>query len=611
MQYRLTIAACAAAVSALYGPAVFAEDEPVGETMIVTATRQRQRADESLSRVEVIEREQIENAGQSTLVELLRAQPGIRISTNGGAGSSASIFMRGAESRHTLVLIDGMRISSATSGQPTLEAIPLGIIDRIEIVRGPASALYGSEAIGGVIQIFTRKGQEGFHPEVFVGYGTQNTLNASASLAGGQSRLRYNLSVGQDRTDGFNAKRNTPQWYSSYGNSYDGDRDGFRNAYVTGSASLGFRDDDEIGLNLYHSEGRNWYDTNDYYDSYLDKDLSTFGVYMRNRLAENWTSTVRLSRSKDKLTNVPDPSDVSRFNTTQKQFVWQHDVNLPLGSLMAAYEYVKTEVDGTTDYTKDNRDVKAFLLGWSAKIGAHSIQINARHDDNSQFGNKTTGLLAYGYQLTSQWSVQASIASAFNAPTFNQLYFPDTGYGGGNPNLKPEKALNREIGLRWDDGLNNVEVTYFNNRVRDLISSWPPANVAKAKLEGLEMVYRTRIAGFDIMAGADFLKAKDDDTGKRLARRSSAAAFARVDRAMDAWNFGVELDGERSRYDDAANQYRLGGYGLFNAYAHYMFARDWRLEMRANNIFDKKYELARGYGTPGSSVFVGVRYMPR
>ena len=599
-----------AMVLPLCTPAVFAQDQ-IGETVVVTATRQKQRADDVLARVEVIDRQQIENAGQSSLVELLRAQPGIRISANGGAGSSASVFLRGAESRHTLLLIDGMRIGSATTGQPTLEAIPLGIIDRIEIVRGPASALYGSEAIGGVIQIFTRKGMEGFHPEVFVGYGTQNTVNASASLAGGKERFRYNLSVGQDKTDGFNAKRNVSKWYSSYGNSYDSDRDGFRNTYVTGSASLGFRDNDEIGVNVYQSQGRNWYDNNDYYDSYLDKDLSVFGAYMSNQLSERWTSTVRLSQSKDKLTNMPDPENRSRFETTQKQFVWQHDVLLPIGSLMAAYEYTKTEVDGTTDYTKDSRDVKAFLLGWSAQMGAHNVQINARHDDNSQFGNKTTGLFGYDYQLTSQLSVQASIASAFNAPTFNQLYFPDTGYGGGNPNLKPEKALNREIGLRWDDGRNNVEVTYFNNRVRDLISSWPPANVAKAKLEGVELVYRTNVAGFDVMAGVDFLKAKDTDTGKRLPRRSNAAAFMRVDRAVGPWNMGVEMDGERSRYDDAANKIRMGGYGLLNAYVHYAFERDWRLEARANNIFNKKYDLADGYAMPGSSVFVGVRYMPR
>jgi len=614
MKQRVIVAAVAAALSSLTAPAVVAQEQErdqIGETIVVTATRQKQRADEVLARVEVIDRQEIENAGQSTLVELLRSQPGIRISTNGGPGSSASIFMRGAESRHTLVLIDGMRIGSATTGQPTLEAIPLGIIDHIEIVRGPASALYGSEAIGGVIQIFTRKGMEGFHPEVFVGYGSDNTVKANASLAGGQNRFRYNITVGQDKTDGFNAKRNVAKWHSSYGSSYDPDDDGFRNTYVTGSAALGFRDNDEVGINVYQSSGRNWYDANDYYDSYLDKDLSTYGLYMTNQLAENWSSTLRLSQSRDKLVNMPEPAGKSRFETTQKQFVWQHDVSLPLGSLMAAYEYNKTEVDGTTDYTKDSRDVKAFLLGWSTQIGDHSLQVNARHDDNSQFGNKTTGLLGYGYQINRQWSVQASIASAFNAPTFNQLYYPDAGFGGGNPDLKPEKALNREIGLRWDDGVNNVEVTYFNNRVRDLISSWPPANVDKAKLEGLEFVYRTQLVGFDIMAGVDFLKAKDTETGKRLPRRSNAAAFMRVDRTVGQWSFGAELDSERSRYDDAANKVRMGGYGLVNAYAHYAFAPEWRLEMRANNILDKKYDLAKGYATEGSSVFAAVRYTPR
>lgn len=624
MKLRTSLSTLMAFVLAPAAPSVFAQDQ-LGDTVVVTATRQQQRADEVLSSVEVIDRTQIERSGQSTLIELLNAQPGLRVSANGGSGANASVFIRGAESRHTLVLIDGVRVGSATNGQATLEAIPLAIIDRIEILRGSASVLYGSQAVGGVIQVFTRQGRQGVHPELYVGYGTHNTLNTSASLAGGQDRLRYSLTVGHDRTDGFNAKRDRKFWTNRRGvSSFNSDDDGFRNQYASASAALGFRQRDEVGFSASYADGRNWYDNNEEFNSYLDKEVRVLGVYMRNQLSDAWTSTLRLGHSEDRLGNRPRANDFSLFKTTQKEFVWQNDVRLPLGSLMAAYEHLRQEVDGTTRYAKDARRVNAFLLGWNARIDAHQLQINARHDDNSQFGDKTTGLFAYGYQFNPAWSVRASIASAFNAPTFNDLYWPaDPVFGGGgNPDLKPERALNRELGLRWDGDASSVELTYFHNRIRDMIdwapedptdpaSNWAPANVSEAKLQGVELTVGTRVAGYDLKAGVDYLDAKDKSDDTRLARRAKVSGFARVDRSQGPWTWGVEWNGSGNRYDNAANTIRLGGYGLLNAYAHYAVARDWKLELRANNLLDKDYQLARGYRTAGANVFLAVRYAPR
>ena len=350
MNVRLGAAAIAvAAAFPFHLPSAFAQ-EKVADTVVVTATRQAQRENEVLASVEVIEREQIERAGQSTIIELLATQPGVQISSNGGAGASSSVFIRGTSSKHALLLIDGMRVGSATSGQPMLEALPLGVIERIEILRGPASALYGSDAVGGVIQVFTRKGREGFHPELFVGYGSNDTVRASASLAGGKDRLRYNLTVGQDETDGFNAKRDPAHWVSAWtgASSFNPDDDGFRNRYLSASAALGFREADEIGVSTYYSDGRNWYDTNDFYDSRLDKTLSSASIHMRNRLSDTWTSTLRLGQSQDETKDKADFAPATRFETTQQQFVWQNDVRLGDGLLLAAYEYTREEVEGTT-----------------------------------------------------------------------------------------------------------------------------------------------------------------------------------------------------------------------------------------------------------------------
>jgi len=626
MKIRLVAAAVAMpAAFTIHSPLAFAQEQ-VAAAVVVTATRQDQRVDEVLSSVSVIEREQIERAGQSSIIDLLATQSGVQISTNGGPGSSSSVFIRGASSKHALLLIDGVRVGSATSGQPMLEAIPLGMIERIEILRGPASALYGSDALGGVIQVFTRKGREGFHPKLFVGYGSNDTKQASASISGGKDRLRYSITLGHEETDGINAKRDPAHWFSpGYPafsipptTSYDPDHDGFRNRYVSLSASIGFREKDEVGINVYGSEGKNWYDapralSAEPFDSYLEKELNSIGVYVRNELVEGWTSTLRVGQSQDQSEDRASALPADRFDTTQKQFVWQNDIRLGNGMLLAAYEYTREEVESTASYEKDRRSVDAVLLGWGGSFGAHSLQLNARHDDNSQFGEKTTGLLGYGYQISPEWSVRGSVGSAFKAPSFNDLYWPRM----GNPALQPEIALNRELAVAWDNGVHKIDVTYFNNKVKGLIDwaeirpdEYAPSNVGVARLEGVELAYAVSFRGYALKTGVDYLDAEDGD-GNRLTRRAKVSGFARLDRSAGAWNWGMEWNGASHRYEDEANTDRLAGYGLVNAYAQYQIARDWRLEMRANNLLDKDYQLARGYRTDGTNVFLGVRWAPR
>lgn len=607
MNIRLSaLAAACALVHPAFALAQTAQADRELAQVVVTASRQQQRADEVLANVEVIERDRIEQAGHSTLLELLATQPGIRVVSNGGAGSNASVFMRGAESRHTLLLIDGMRVGSATTGQAALEMIPLALVDRVEILRGPASALYGSEAIGGVIQVFTRKSKPGFFPSAYAGFGTESTWSYGAGLTGGVDRLRYSLAVGHDETEGFNSKPDPSRVFGA-----NPDKDGFRNDYLNASVTLGLREGDELGVNLLQSEGRNWYDTNRTYDSYLDKRTTAANLFMTNRIASAWTSTLRLGHSTDEVKDRSTAARPSLFDTEQTQLMWQNDVRLPVGALMAAYEYLDQHVGGTTSYVEDNRHIHAFLLGWTASFGAHSLQINARHDDNSRFGGETTGYLGYSYEVVAGLRVLGSIGSAFNAPTFNQLYFPDTGFGGGNPDLKPERALNRELGVRWDQSGHAVGLTYYNNRVTDLISGWPPQNVNKAQLAGYELTYNGQFFGYRVRAGLDVLDARNERTNKRLPRRADEAAFASVDRSFGEWTVGVDWNGQGRRFENVANTQRMHGYGLLSAFVHYAINSDLRLELRANNILDKEYELARGFATPGANAFLMVRYAPR
>ncbi len=608
MKIRLSALVSACALAFPFVPAQ-ADDAQLGH-VVVTATRQPISADEALASVDVIDRDEIARAGHSGLLGLLASRPGVQMARNGGPGSSGSVFIRGANSGHTLLLVDGVRVGSATSGSPVLETIPLEIIERIEILRGPASALYGADALGGVIQVFTRKGREGFQPSARVGVGSDGAREASATLAGGDERLRYSVTAGHERSDGFNARLPAKT-------VEDRDDDGFRNDYLSASATLDLGGNDELGASVLYSDMRNWFDAAESFDSFLDKRAESYGLHLRKQHTAEWTSTLRFGHSVDALENQSSATMASRFDTTQRQLSWQHDVALGGGSLMAAYEFLQQRVQTTADYEKTRRHINAFLLGWGGEFDRHNVQFNARHDRHSQFGSKTTGSAAYGYRLTPEWRAHASIGTAFKAPTFNDLYFPIECYGawgcfGGNPELEPEEALNREIGLAWERNGFSVDLTYFNNRIKNLIdwSSGIAANVGRADIQGVEASLSALLGDYRLRASIDLLDAEDEDTGDQLGRRARVGGALAVERVAGAWTWGVEWNGQGRRYDRVPNAAsgQMSGYGLVDAYVHYALARDWSVELRANNLLDKDYELAKGFGTQGTNAFVALRY---
>ncbi|WP_374486192.1 TonB-dependent receptor domain-containing protein [Zoogloea sp.] len=604
MIIRLSTAALAVA-SAFPAIALAAPAEQ--STVLVTATRQAQRADESLADVTVIERAQIERAGSTfSLPELLARQPGIQMSSSGGPGKATDIFIRGASPRQTLLIVDGMRLGSATLGTATWQDIPLSQIERIEIVRGPASALYGADAIGGVIQIFTRKGEGAPKVDAFVGAGSYGTRETSAGVSGGTDKLSYSVRGGYAENDGYSAiysKAKQPFYYNP-------DKDPYRNSNLSAKASYRLADGHEVGASILYATSRNHYDSGLGFDNFSDDVQNVWNLYSRNRLSDAWTSTVRFGQSIDDAKNFASyaPNGAS-IKTTQQQFMWQNDVRLPVGTLLAAYEnlHQKAVNQDTFDVS---RSVNSALLGWTAGFGPHKVQLNARHDDNSQFGGKTTGYAGYGYQILPTLRVQGSIGNAFRAPTFNELYYP----GYGNVNLKPESAYNKEVGLLWEQHGHNVSATYFRNRVTNMIvndQNFIPQNVGSARLEGISLGYGGQLAGFDIVANIDFLDPKDLDTDKRLQRRANKTGNLAVSRSFAALTVGAEWQGAGGRYDRTGETKPMGGYGLVNAFAKYALSKELGVEARANNILDKQYETALGFKTAGANVFFGVRYTPQ
>lgn len=261
------------------------------------------------------------------------------------------------------------------------------------------------------------------------------------------------------------------------------------------------------------------------------------------------------------------------------------------------------------------RNIQSWLAGWQASVENHSVQLNLRNDRNSQFGHHTTGALGYGYQITPQWRANASFGTAFNAPTFNQLYFPSSATFAGNPNLKPEEARNREIGLHYDNGAHSVSAVYYRNNVDDLIVNvgspqLVPTNINEALLRGLTLTYQGQLAGLQLGASADLQRPQDEVTGNLLPRRAKRHATFSVSKPLGDWDIGASVEASSSRFDNAANTVEMDGYTIANVFANYRINSDWSLNARVNNVFDRDYELAKDFGTPGTNALLTLRYAP-
>ncbi|MEV4781650.1 TonB-dependent receptor domain-containing protein [Burkholderia sp. LMU1-1-1.1] len=594
----------------------YADEAPAG-TVVVTATRTPQALADIISDTVTIKAEQIAEAGAGSVVDLLKRQRGIEVTRNGGAGSSSNVYIRGANSNQSIVLVDGVRIGSSTTGAANWSAIPLTAIDHIEIVYGSLSSLYGADAIGGVIQIFTKKGQGAPAVTAFAGYGSDNTREADVTVSGatgGEHSFGYAVSAGKEKSDGFSSARPGLS-------SYNPDDDGYDKENVSGQFSLQLAKGYEAGALFMHSKLDSQYDSANAgsYDVRSKNVIDTASVYAKGQLTPMWDSLLQYSETKDKGENYTNAgaSGYARINTKQSFITWQNDLRIGADLLQLLYEHRKEEVrTNGFDLRDPERTTNSFAASYNARRGANLLSASVRRD-NTAYGSQNTGSVGYGYNITQALRATASYGTSFRAPTYNELYFP----GYGNPANKPEKGRNAEVGLRYDDGVNALSAGYYRNRLTDMLVNINPCpfgrtgypsgcayNVNRATLEGITLSAATKLAGINLAANVDLQDPKDETTGKRLLRRAKKHGNVTADYGIGALKAGAELEVSGDRYDDAANRNRLGGYGLVNLYATYAFSRDWSALVRWNNIGDKRYDLARNYATPGSNVFAGIRY---
>ncbi|MEO5560184.1 MAG: TonB-dependent vitamin B12 receptor [Dokdonella sp.] len=602
----------AAALLFAFAPA-YADEAPSDlDTVVVTATRTEQTEANTLSALTVIDRADIERLQPLSLQDLLRGTPGLSIANNGGPGKNTSLFLRGTESGHVLVLIDGVKIGSATVGLPAIQDIPVDQIERIEIVRGPFSSLYGSEAIGGVIQIFTRRAQGTFEPNFSVGVGSYGEVRGDVGVAGKGEQGWYSAQLAHENTDGINSCRGKP--FPDGAGCYvdEPDRDGYRTTSLSLQGGYRFNEAWDADAHLLRTNGYTEVDGS--FSNQADTEQHVAGARLRFRPSDKLTLTLNAGQSADLSENFENGVYVSMFNTHRDLGSLQGDVGIADGLLTLGYDWQRDRVDSDTEYTVSRRIDDAVFGQWQQTFGSQSLQASARHDDNSQFGGKTTGSLLWGWQLSSALRLTASAGTAYKAPTFNDLYYPDF----GNANLRPENSRSYELGLRGTPGWGKWSLNAFENQVDDLISYdaalFAPGNVSRARIRGIEAVAGTTLAQWDVAATATWLDPRNesDDTnhGNLLARRARDSVRVDADRHFGALSAGASVYVVDKRYDDLGNTRELGGYALTDLRVAYALNAAWKLQLSANNVFDRRYESAAFYNQPGRNYLLTASWRP-
>ena len=596
----------------LASPSVSALADPAIDAVVVTATRTPQRADEVIPDTTVITSEEIARAGAGSVADLLRRQRGIEIVRNGGPGASTSVFLRGANSNQVVVLIDGVRIGSSTTGAASWNAIPLSGIDHIEIVYGPLSSLYGADAIGGVVQIFTKNsaGAPAFSASAGAGnYGTSQYDAGVHGATGGEHSISYALSGAHEDANGFSATRP-----GAFG--YNPDDDAYSRNSVNGRLAVQLAPGIDAGAQFLKSRLRAQYDNGaSSYDTHNQQNIDSYAVFLNARILPNWRSSLQAARSNDRLGSFTSTaaSGASQIDTRQDETTWQNTFELGGDTLQILFGHRKEQVlSSSSDALNRSRITNSVAAAYDLRRGSQLLDLSLRRD-HSIYGAKTTGAAGYGYEFSKDLRATASFGTSFRAPTYNELYYP----GYGLPTNKPEQGRNAEAGIRYQLAGAELQANYYRNRLTDMIVTANPCpsrtgscayNVDHALLEGLTISAATRLRGIDLRASVDLQDPRDETTGKQLARRARRHASLTADYALDRLDLGAELQASGSRFDDAANANRLGGYGLLNLYTTWRFTPGWSLLLRLDNTLDKRYDLARNYGTAGRSWFAALRY---
>ncbi len=564
------------------------------QPIVVTATRTAQTADAALAPVIVITREQIERQPGAGVAELLRGEAGVQISRNGGPGQQTSIFLRGAESNHTLVMLDGVKLNPGTIGTAAIQNIDPSTIERIEVVKGPRSTLYGSDAIGGVINIITRRRhEEGTHYAASLSGGSQATRGASLSGFHREADKSAGLTLSAHASDGI-----PPRASSSEDRGYD--RLSI-NAY--GSKRMG-----ESDLRISHFQAQGTTDYLGFSLEPLSQDYSNrvTALQVETPLSDAWASKLRVSRMVD---DIAQNQSADFLKTTRDVLDWQHDLQLDAGQLLSAGIYLAHEAAAASVFGSGfdaSTDVRALFVQDDLQRGAHRLVAGARYTDHSAFGDRTTWDLEYGFNATGTLRLTAAAQTGFRAPDATDRF----GFG-GDPNLRPETSRNAELGLRWQPTPGQrFTLDAFDNRIDDLIeydyASSRLRNIASARIRGVEAAYAYDAQQWGADLGAVWQNPEDGSDGSQLLRRAKRTASLGAHARAGAYTLTGKVLYNGPRPD--VGGVTLAAYTLVNLSLERRLGKHATLAARIENVTDADYRLADGYNTPGRAWFAELHY---
>lgn len=593
--------------------------------VVISANRQVQARNDSSAANTVFTRADIDRLQPTSVTDLLSRVPGVQVAPTGGRGSLPGIFIRGTKAAQSLVLVDGQRIANTTTGDSGLQYLNVDQIERVEVLRGSRSVIYGSDAIGGVIQVFTRRNAEqGLQPRLKLGFGSNQTWERSLGLSGGDEHTRFNLGASLDETAGINAS------HASFPS--DGDHDAYRNQSISLNLSHLFSDELEVGFNLLDNRGKSEYD-NSYgrYNGatgqsvgqkpYTDYTVSSASGYVDAKLNETWQSRLELGHSENRDTKRDTLSDdFSVFNTYRDSVNWQNDLTLnEQNNLIVGGDWYEDRFHGSTTFTENSRWNRAAFVQHRFHSEWFSTELGLRRDQNQQFGSQNSWSGTLTVPVNPDNDLLLSYSEGFRAPTFNDLYYPDTQYS--NPNLQPETSKSYE--LQWRSQLTDstrVEASLYRTDLSDaiILDAGKPQNVASARINGFEASLKQEVFGWQGNLGLSLIDPRDRDSGHTLARRARRTLNLDLDRQFDKLGVGASWQAISSSYDDEANRNRLGGYALLGLRSSWALNREVSLSLKVDNVLDRSYARAKysylgeaqNYREEGRVWMVGLTWTP-